>query len=200
LTTLTFTLLGPSNTPYHNGTFTVDISIPNDYPSSPPKANFLTKIFHPNINIQTGEVCVNILKRDWEREREKGLVNILLIIKCLLIEPNYDSALNEEAAMFLRENYDEYSKRAKMMTELYAMDREAVSESESSSSSSLSLSENMGEKQAIGNSLSTKKPLTTLPLANSSLNITNKIGAKTTNNTAVPPTAAAKKKVINKRL
>ena len=41
-------------------------------------------------------------------------------IKCLLIVPNPESALNEEAGKMLLERYDDYCQRAKMMTEIHA--------------------------------------------------------------------------------
>lgn len=41
-------------------------------------------------------------------------------MKCLLIVPNAESALNEEAGKLLLEHYDDYSSRAKMMTEIHA--------------------------------------------------------------------------------
>ena len=41
-------------------------------------------------------------------------------VKCLLIYPNPDSALNEEAGRLLQEEYDEYFKRAQMMTSVHA--------------------------------------------------------------------------------
>lgn len=44
-------------------------------------------------------------------------------MKCLLIYPNPESALNEEAGRLLLEQYSEYSKQAKMMTEIYAQSK-----------------------------------------------------------------------------
>ena len=41
-------------------------------------------------------------------------------MKCLLIVPNPESALNEEAGKLLLEQYDDYSKRARWMTSLHA--------------------------------------------------------------------------------
>lgn len=41
-------------------------------------------------------------------------------MKCLLIVPNAESALNEEAGKLLLEHYDDYSQRARMMTEIHA--------------------------------------------------------------------------------
>ena len=41
-------------------------------------------------------------------------------VKCLLIVPNPESALNEEAGKLLLEQYDDYSMRAKIYTEIHA--------------------------------------------------------------------------------
>ena len=46
------------------------------FPSEPPKAFFLTKIFHPNV-ASNGEICVNTLKKDWKPEL--GIKHILLV-------------------------------------------------------------------------------------------------------------------------
>ena len=44
----------------------------------------------------------------------------LQTVKCLLIYPNPESALNEEAGRLLLEQYQDYFSRAKMMTEIHA--------------------------------------------------------------------------------
>ncbi|KAJ0679508.1 putative ubiquitin-conjugating enzyme E2, ubiquitin-conjugating enzyme/RWD [Helianthus annuus] len=49
---------------YENGVFRMKLLLSRDFPHSPPKGYFLTKIFHPNI-ATNGEICVNTLKRDW---------------------------------------------------------------------------------------------------------------------------------------
>lgn len=68
----------------------------SDFPAKPPKGNFLTKIFHPNVAPQTGEICVNTLKKDWS-QTGWSLSHIFEVIKCLLIVPFPESSLNEEA-------------------------------------------------------------------------------------------------------
>ncbi|KAL1450622.1 hypothetical protein WDU94_002964, partial [Cyamophila willieti] len=109
---------GPAGTPYSNGYFRVKLLLSKNFPSVPPKAFFITKIFHPNVDIKSGEICVNTLKKDWNPDL--GIKHILLTIKCLLIVPNPESALNEEAGKLLLEHYDDYSRRATMMTEIHA--------------------------------------------------------------------------------
>ena len=79
---------------------------------------FVTKIFHPNIRQPSGEICVNTLKKDWQPSH--SLRHVLMVVRCLLIEPFPESALNEEAAKLLLEDYDEYFRRAKMLTSIYA--------------------------------------------------------------------------------
>jgi len=78
---------------------------------------FATKIFHPNVS-STGEICVNTLKKDWKSSY--GIAHILVTVKCLLIYPNPDSALDEEAGKLLQENYESYCERAKLITSVHA--------------------------------------------------------------------------------
>lgn len=108
---------GPQGTPYVGGVFRMKLSLPADFPDSPPKGYFLTKIWHPNVS-KAGEICVNVLKRDWKPDL--GLRHVLLVIRCLLIEPFPESALNEDAGKALLEDYAEYCKYARLMTELHA--------------------------------------------------------------------------------
>lgn len=83
----------------------------------PPAGYFLTKIFHPNVS-NSGEICVNVLKRDWRPDL--GLRHVLTVIRCLLIEPNPESALNEEAGKLLLEAYDDFARHARLMTSIHA--------------------------------------------------------------------------------
>lgn len=106
-----------AGTPYCGGMFRVRLSLGREYPAAPPRAHFLTKIFHPNVSA-AGEVCVNTLKRDWRPEL--GLAHALLAVKCLLIAPNPDSALNADAAALLRDRYDDYCERARLYTDIHA--------------------------------------------------------------------------------
>ncbi|KAK1294283.1 Ubiquitin-conjugating enzyme E2 22 [Acorus calamus] len=109
---------GPGGTPYENGIFRMKLLLSHDFPHSPPKGYFLTKIFHPNI-ATNGEICVNTLKKDWNPSL--GLRHVLLVVRCLLIEPFPESALNEQAGKLLLENYEEYAKHARLYTGIHAL-------------------------------------------------------------------------------
>ncbi|PSR79416.1 hypothetical protein PHLCEN_2v7061 [Hermanssonia centrifuga] len=111
---------GPEGTPYAGGYFNVKFKFTEEFPAAPPKCWFATKIFHPNVG-PTGEICVNTLKKDWKSQY--GISHILVTVKCLLIYPNPESALDEEAGKLLLENYDDYCARAKLITSVHATPR-----------------------------------------------------------------------------
>jgi len=113
---------GPEKTPFELGTFKVKLSLPSDYPHAPPKGYFKTTIFHPNIS-KVGEICVNTLKKDWQATL--GIGHVLQVVRCLLINPFPESALNEEAGKLFMEDYDEYAKKARMYTDVHASRKKA---------------------------------------------------------------------------
>lgn len=53
LTHLRGQFLGPPDTPYEGGKYSVDVVIPPDYPFRPPVMKFETKLWHPNVSSQT---------------------------------------------------------------------------------------------------------------------------------------------------
>jgi len=110
-------IAGPVDTPYEGGYFRIKFVFTEEFPAAPPKCRFLTRIFHPNVS-SAGEICVNTLKKDWKPTY--GIAHILVTVKCLLIYPNPESALDEEAGKLLLENYAAYARHAKVMTEVHA--------------------------------------------------------------------------------
>ena len=108
---------GPPGTPYEGGVFRCRLVVGPDFPSAPPRGLFLTKIFHPNVS-PTGDICVNTLKKDWNPD--VGFAHVFQVIRCLLIVPFPESALNEEASKMFLESYEDYARRAAMLTSIYA--------------------------------------------------------------------------------
>ncbi|EUB64455.1 Ubiquitin-conjugating enzyme E2 [Echinococcus granulosus] len=121
------TIDGPKDTPFEGGRFNIKLVLPSNYPIEPPRGYFTTKIFHPNINWHTGDICVDTLKKEWRPDL--GLRHILVTIRCLLIAPNPESALNEEAGKLLLEDYNEYTKQARLFTEVHALVSDATKKS-----------------------------------------------------------------------
>lgn len=128
---------GPEGTPYAGGYFRVKFKFTDEFPAAPPKCWLATKIFHPNVST-TGEICVNTLKKDWKSTY--GIGHILVTVKCLLIYPNPESALDEEAGKLLLENYDDYCSRAKLITSVHATPRTRPAEFDTPPAVSISTS------------------------------------------------------------
>ncbi|GBG25953.1 Ubiquitin-conjugating enzyme E2 S [Hondaea fermentalgiana] len=136
LTDIQAEIAGPAQTPYEGGVFRCKLVLSNDFPNTPPRGFFLTKIFHPNVSAN-GDICVNTLKRDWDASL--GMSHILQVIRCLLIIPFPESALNEDASKLFLESYDDYFKRARLMTSIHAMRKCAAGSGSSSSSREIAI-------------------------------------------------------------
>ncbi|XP_033751627.1 ubiquitin-conjugating enzyme E2 S-like [Pecten maximus] len=145
---------GPAGTPYAGGLFRMKLVLGKNFPSEPPKGFFVTRIFHPNV-ASNGEICVNTLKKDWKPEL--GIKHILLTVKCLLIVPNPESALNEEAGKLLLEQYEDYSMRAKLYTDIHAKPPKASTDSGLSSQLKGNIEGPMAKKHAGDKKLIDKK-------------------------------------------
>lgn len=58
-------ILKPDDGLYKGGAFLFTFSVPMGYPHEPPKVKCMTKVFHPNIDLD-GNICLNILREDWK--------------------------------------------------------------------------------------------------------------------------------------
>ncbi|KAJ1835576.1 ubiquitin-conjugating enzyme E2 N [Coemansia sp. RSA 2706] len=88
-------MAGPSQSPYEGGLFKLELFLPEDYPMSPPKVRFLTKMYHPNID-KLGRICLDILKDKWSPALQ--IRTVLLSIQALLSAPNPDDPLANDVA------------------------------------------------------------------------------------------------------
>jgi len=113
------TILGPPDSVYEGGVFHLDIHFPADYPFSPPKITFRTKIFHPNVSANTGNICLDILKKDkWSPALTIG--STLLSIVSLLTDPNAADPLNGDAGRMYIQSYDRFAQTAREWTARFA--------------------------------------------------------------------------------
>ncbi|PBP22884.1 ubiquitin-conjugating enzyme E2 [Diplocarpon rosae] len=91
----------PPSSGYTTGRWLVNIAIPASYPLHAPTITFVTKICHPNVQWETGEICLDLLGSNWTPVL--GVVGALEAVGRLLGEPGTDSPLGIEAAALLRE-------------------------------------------------------------------------------------------------
>ena len=115
-------VLGPQGTPYDGGCFEARISIPQDYPFSPPTMRFTSQMWHPNV-FANGVVCISILHShgdphyaDFESASEQwspvqSLETVLLSVVSMLAEPNPNSPANVDAAKQWRDNREAFNKK-----------------------------------------------------------------------------------------
>ncbi|RMJ14152.1 hypothetical protein BHE90_013910 [Fusarium euwallaceae] len=85
---------------YDEGRWLLNISIPTTYPLAPPKMTFVTTIVHPNIALQNGEICLDLLKDAWTPAY--SVLECVRAVRMLLSCPETDSPLNVDVAALLR--------------------------------------------------------------------------------------------------
>ena len=110
-------IMGPTESPYENGLYNLNIIFPNDYPFKPPKVTFVTKIYHPNINAN-GAICLDILKDQWSPALTIG--KVLLSISSLLTDPNPDDPLSPEVANMYKNDKKQFLANARIWNKKYA--------------------------------------------------------------------------------
>lgn len=112
------TIHGPSQSPYEGGIFKLELFLPDDYPMTPPKIRFLTKIYHPNID-KLGRICLDVLKSNWSPALQ--IRTILLSIQALLGAPNPDDPLANDVAQRWKEDEQAAIQTAREWTRTHAI-------------------------------------------------------------------------------
>lgn len=126
LLTWTAIILGPTNTPFENGTFSLILTFDDSYPQHPPSVTFISEMFHPNI-YPNGDLCLDILKSRWSPSYD--VLGVLLSIQSLLNDPNIKSPANLEAAKLFAEDIEAYKKKIKSTVESSWSDVDKLSKS-----------------------------------------------------------------------
>ena len=112
------TILGPEESIYEGGVYMLNIHFPADYPFKPPKINFITKIYHCNIN-SSGSICLDILKEQWSPAL--SISKVLLSISSLLTDCNPDDPLVTDIAQLYRNNKSQHDANAREWVMRYAI-------------------------------------------------------------------------------
>lgn len=107
-------IIGPTDTPFEDGTFRLVMQFEEQYPNKPPGVKFVSTMFHPNV-YATGELCLDILQNRWSPTYD--VAAILTSIQSLLNDPNTSSPANVEASNLYKDNRREYTKRVREIVE-----------------------------------------------------------------------------------
>jgi ubiquitin-conjugating enzyme E2 N len=111
-------ILGPTGSPYEDGIFKLEIFLPENYPLCPPKARFLTKVYHPNID-KLGRICISILNKEWSPAL--SISSLLVSLQSLLSDPNPADPLDTQIADQWIKHRSEAEGIAREWTHKYAM-------------------------------------------------------------------------------
>lgn len=132
LNVFSFVVIGPKDTPYHNGIFEFHGSFPQDYPNSPPNVLINTtgsgKVrFNPNL-YANGKVCLSLLNT-WESDsrnehwnpKTSTLLQVLVSIQSLIFieqpyfnEPGYESRMGTQRGDDYSFKYNDETRRNNM--------------------------------------------------------------------------------------
>ena len=95
---------------YAGGTFVVSLKVPSNYPFRAPTATALTRVWHPNIDVENGRIRHPLLERDWKPVL--SINTVVFGLQLLFLEPNVQSAeviANAAAAQTLLHGRDAFA-------------------------------------------------------------------------------------------
>ena len=123
------TMVGPRNTPYEGGLFTILAIFPNDYPNHGPEFKFVNRIYHLNVDFKNpdsiGHICINSIN-EWRitgKVKNKPFYTVkqaLFDIFCLFYNQGVEGAYDEKMAELYRKDPNRFNEEARKWTQLYA--------------------------------------------------------------------------------
>ena len=131
---------GPKNTPYEGGVWKILVRLPEQYPFKSPSIRFVNKVYHTNIDEDSGTVCLDVINQSWTALYD--LSNIFeSFLPQLLTYPNPSDPLNSVAANVYQHDPEKYNEKVAEYVKKYATERvlnSASSDEDDRSVSSLS--------------------------------------------------------------
>ena len=120
------TLMGPSDSPYKNGLFYVKVLFPDNYPNGKPEVQFITPIYHVNVNhVQQygaeidplGHVCISTINY-WKPTF--NMRQVFIDIFALFYLGNPESPFSLERKEEMKNNPKLYEEKVRYFTKKYA--------------------------------------------------------------------------------
>lgn len=113
-------IIGAAGTPYHDGIFIFDISIPANYPTKPPKVYYHSHGYRINPNLyQSGRVCLSLLntwfgnkkKNEKWNSKQSTILQILVSLQSLVLneKPYYNVGFHTSNEVYTAKDSEYYS-------------------------------------------------------------------------------------------
>ena len=111
--------------PYVGGVWWLHIELPERYPQASPSVGFVNRIFHPNVEEQSGSICLDVLNQTWSPmyTLTHALCNFLSQLLCY---PNPHDPMNGEAAAVLIQDEARFREKVRKHTQQYANEAKAL--------------------------------------------------------------------------
>ncbi|RKP35826.1 putative UBC5-E2 ubiquitin-conjugating enzyme [Dimargaris cristalligena] len=110
---------GQKGTPYEGGHFLIHIDFSDGYPFKAPKIKFKTRIYHPNIDYESGDICLS-QSREGQWKPTIKIAELLNEMVQLIGNPNLDTPLIDSAAKLYTSDRRTFDAKAREWTQLYA--------------------------------------------------------------------------------
>ena len=107
-----FGIPGKKETPWEGGIYRGKIIFGEDFPSTPPKIQFVPPLFHPNV-WPSGTVCLSLLDEEEDWRPAISVKLLLLGIQDLLNDPNIKDPVQAEAYMVYCQSRAKYERRVR---------------------------------------------------------------------------------------
>ena len=110
--------IGPKETPYMDGLFILEMKFPQNYPYERPLVQMRTPIFHPNIDNQNGNICIDYII-NWKKDYDiNGIIHAVFLV---LFEPNFMNSF----ASYSQLDKEAYFRKSIIMCRNYAVESQS---------------------------------------------------------------------------
>ena len=96
----------------------VNIDFKDNYPFKCPEIKFMTKIYHPNVKTDSGEICKAALENDWVPTRNADYIINGLIT--MLTDPDDSAPLEDDICNVFKSDRKKFDATAAEWTAKYA--------------------------------------------------------------------------------
>jgi ubiquitin-conjugating enzyme E2 D/E/ubiquitin-conjugating enzyme E2 H len=104
-------IIGPKDSPYEGHVFVIGFTLTEHFPFKSPSVGFRTRIYHPNVDEESGSICLDSLNKTWSPAF--SLENVLQQLSYLLQYPNPADPFNREAAATMTRNEQQFKEIVK---------------------------------------------------------------------------------------